>query len=99
MAHSNPASVVVVDDEPLAGSTLVRMFARLGYRAFHALTPREAQEAIERLRPALVVSDLKMPGRSGVEVLSRAKQTHPDVKRCLITGSFHALELDEVPRI
>lgn len=92
-------SVVVVDDEPLVGATLVRLFARLGYRAFLVRSPHEAEAALERHQPVLLVSDLKMPGRSGIEVLSRAKQTHPEVKRCLITGSFHSVELDEVPGI
>ena len=93
------ASVVVVDDEPLVGSTLVRMFARLGYRAVLVLNPHAAQSALDQHRPTLLVSDLKMPGRWGIEVLSRAKETHPEVKRCLITGSFHEVAREEFPRI
>jgi two-component system LytT family response regulator len=70
---SNPLRVIVVDDEPLARSgvaQLVRRDAELTVVA-ECADGRAALEAIERLRPDLVLLDVQMPELDGFEVLQQ----------------------------
>ncbi|GIW72183.1 MAG: hypothetical protein KatS3mg102_1725 [Planctomycetota bacterium] len=66
--------VFVVDDEPVIREVLMRQLKRQGWRveAFEAAEPALAR--MDKALPALVVSDLKMPGMSGVELLRAVRQ-------------------------
>lgn len=92
-------SVLIVEDEPLVGHTLLRQFTKLGCDGHLVRDPFEAAAAIDAHRPVLIVCDLNMPGRSGVEVLSDARQRYPNVKRCLVSGSLFDLRDSDLPRI
>lgn len=92
-------TVVIVEDEPLVGHTLVRHFSKLGCRGHLVSDPLLAAAALEADHPALIISDLNMPGLSGIDVLSAAKERHPNVKRCLVSGSLHDLKASDLPRI
>ncbi|MCB9916128.1 MAG: HD domain-containing protein [Planctomycetes bacterium] len=80
--------VLVVDDSAEVRNTLRRALAR-DYLVDVAAT---AELALERLEAAaedefaLVLADHEMPGMSGIELLSRVRDTYPDVVRVLLTG-------------
>ncbi len=67
-------SVLVVDDEPTISEIVSRYLERAGYETHTANDGLVALEAIERLRPDLVVLDLMMPGIDGLEVLRRVRE-------------------------
>ncbi len=92
-------TVVIVEDEPLVGHTLVRQFSKLGCHGHLVRDPLQAAAVMEATHPALIISDLNMPGLSGVDVLSAAKERYPNVKRCLVSGSLHDLQACDLPRI
>lgn len=64
-----PLSVLVVDDEPPARERLRRLVGELpGWNVAGACaTGREALERVKRLKPAVVLLDIRMPGMSGIE--------------------------------
>ena len=71
--------ILLVDDHPLMreGTALcIRNTSDLEVCG-EAGTAAEALEAIERLKPDLVVTDLTMPGRSGFELISDLRSSHP----------------------
>jgi two-component system NtrC family response regulator len=77
--------LVVDDDESLRRVTQVQL-EQLGYRVE---TAREAQHALELLKLSpfeLVITDLKMPGMSGLDLLRRIRADFPDVQVILITA-------------
>jgi response regulator RpfG family c-di-GMP phosphodiesterase len=78
--------VLCVDDEP---ETLVAHRRFLTPR-FNVETAADAAEAIailaERGSFAVIVSDLQLPGMSGIELLAEARRGHPDTVRLLVTG-------------
>ncbi|MHC4472009.1 MAG: sigma-54-dependent transcriptional regulator, partial [Planctomycetota bacterium] len=78
--------VLVVDDEPKIRQLLQRLLEREGYRVSTAGDGAAALEEILRERPALVITDLKMPGMDGVELLKRARSIDPDLPVVLITA-------------
>lgn len=61
--------VLLVDDHPEVRTTLAEFLEQLGHRAVHAGSGSEALDRIRSARPDLVLSDLRMPGMSGLELL------------------------------
>jgi DNA-binding NtrC family response regulator len=83
---SDSARILVVDDEPDMLDNIRLMLARDGY-AIHTLADsRKLAAALETADPDLVLTDLMIPGRSGMEVLQEVKQTHTDVPVVVMTA-------------
>lgn len=78
--------ILVVDDEEAA----TRMLARILQQGGHTCTTASsAPEALERLRTetvALVITDLDMPGRSGLDLIRDITRDHPGVATLMVTG-------------
>ena len=78
--------VLVVDDEAVIRKGLCRVMKGRGY---HAEAAESGFGAIEKLQKApfnIVITDLKMPGMDGLEVLKAIKILQPDVPVIIITG-------------
>ncbi len=83
------ARVLVVDDEPMNLELLERSLRRK-YEVVSAQSPEAALDIL-RAGPqsddiALILSDYRMPGMNGAELLAESVKTHPDAKRIIITG-------------
>ena len=79
-------SLLLVDDDANILRALTRLLQRDGYRI---LTAGNAEEALELLAVnsiGVVISDQRMPGVSGVELLSRVRKLHPDAMRMVLSG-------------
>ena len=59
--------VLVVDDEPAVGSTLLEMLRALGFVADKAGSAHEALEALPRGGYTILISDIRMPGMDGLQ--------------------------------
>jgi len=77
--------VLCVDDEPDIVSTLRRAF-RKDYEVVSATSGAEGIELIKSQPFDLIISDQRMPGVTGEEVLKFAKETQPEAIRILLTG-------------
>jgi DNA-binding response OmpR family regulator len=73
MATKAP-TVLVVDDDPEIVTMVSLRLGKRGYRVITASDGNEALEAARRERPALIVLDVMMPGRTGWEVARALKQ-------------------------
>jgi CheY-like chemotaxis protein len=83
--------IVCVDDEPQVLSGL-SLHLRRRYEVETATSGAAALELLSRQPPAaVVISDMRMPGMNGAELLAKASSAHPSTTRILLTG--HA-ELD-----
>lgn len=81
-----PACVLCVDDEPNILSALRRTLRVDGLRVLTAQGGQEALEALERESVDVVISDMRMPGMDGAELLERVHQRWPTHIRVLLTG-------------
>lgn len=79
-------SIILVDDEDHFRSRLVRAFTNRGYKVFQAAAVDEALLKIKEHRPDLALVDLKMPGKSGLDLIREAKQLQPSLKIVVLTG-------------
>jgi len=78
--------VLVLDDEPIVGERLKPVLEKKGFRVE---TFTESQKALERLnekRFHILVTDLKMNGPSGMDILRYLRDHHSDTQAIVITG-------------
>ena len=83
---SRRARILVVDDEPSMRELLAIVLKREGYEVVLAESGREAVAALERHPFDLLVSDIKMPDMSGVDVLRAAKTIDRDILGIMVTA-------------
>ena len=79
-------TIVVIDDDPTMRLTCRKILTKSGYEVETCENGSQGLEAVARLKPSLVVVDLKMPGISGTEVISRIHQSDPEITIIVITG-------------
>lgn len=79
-------TILLVDDEDSIRTVLGISLADDGYPVLTAANGREAFDMFEKHRPPIVLTDIKMPGLSGIELLEKIKKTHPDTEVIMITG-------------
>ena len=79
-------NVLVVDDESAILDALRILLRTEGFEPHTALGGRKALELLPALRPDIVLTDIRMPGVGGVEVLAAARETDPDVPVILMTA-------------
>ena len=80
------ATMLVVDDNEALRTRLCQAFEQRGYAVRGAANYDEAVAAARGESPELAVVDMRMPGRSGVEVLKALKQIDPATKVVVLTG-------------
>lgn len=78
-------SVLFVDDEPSVLESLKELFGRK-YKVFTATSGEDALEIVRNQSIAIVMSDQRMPGMKGVEVLRAVRELSPRTMRILLTG-------------
>jgi YesN/AraC family two-component response regulator len=92
--------ILIIDDEK---PTLTMFRLTLSAYGYHVLTAENGNDGLavfERERPPLVLTDIKMPGMDGIEVLRRIKEIEPKTEVIVITGhgdmdlAIKALNLD-----
>jgi two-component system response regulator HydG len=83
---SDKVKVLVVDDESGILDTLRILFRSEGYDVAVASSGRAAMTALEEERPDLVLSDIRMPGSTGLDVLSRVRELDPELPVILMTA-------------
>lgn len=81
-----PETVVVIDDDYAMRLSCCKILSKMGFcvEAFEDGT--RGLEGVGRLKPGLIVVDLKMPGISGIEVISRVHEIDPQISIVVITG-------------
>ena len=84
-------TLLLVDDEARILSALRRCLRREGYEILLADSVARALQLLDERRVDLVLSDQKMPGMSGVDLLREVRRIQPDAARLLITGWSQAL--------
>ena len=79
-------SVLVVDDESNNLTSLEKIFKKEGWRVFGAPNAREALELLRKRRVDVVLTDLMMPGTSGLELLKAVKEVSSDTEVVVMTA-------------
>ena len=87
------SEILVVDDEQLIADTLVMILSMSGYRAQAAYEGRSALEVARLNRPSLVITDVIMPGMTGIELALALEVLVPECKILLFSGQAATVDL------
>ena len=80
------ACILVVDDQETNRVTLDRILQREGWEVVQSQDGRRALELLRSEAPDVIVTDLKMPGMNGLELLKAAKTLQPEIEVILMTA-------------
>jgi DNA-binding NtrC family response regulator len=96
---SNPVPrIFVVDDEPVIASTLAAILQMNGFSAKFFTCPLDALAAARLKAPDLLISDVTMPGISGIDLAIQMKAQYPTCKVLLFSGQAATMDLLEDAR-
>lgn len=87
---SAPADILVIDDDPILRELLSDWLEGAGYRVRKATDCCAGVVELQRQAPALVVSDMFMPGPCAAEAIALLKREHPDVAVIAVSGHFNS---------
>ena len=79
-------TILVVDDDDSLRRVTQLQLEEAGYSVVTASNGGEALALVEAENPALVITDLKMPGLSGLELLAKIRDSYPEISVVLITA-------------
>jgi DNA-binding response OmpR family regulator len=84
--NNETAHILVVDDEGAIRYSVSKTLQRIGYEVDEAASGEEAVDMMKKREYEVVLTDIRMPGITGVELLKRIKDTSPDAIVILLTG-------------
>ncbi|HET6844992.1 MAG TPA: response regulator [Candidatus Angelobacter sp.] len=90
-----PIFVVVIDDNSNGLEFLSAALTQPGVEVFAASTPEDGLELISLHKPQIVITDLVMPGMSGLEVLRRVRQMDPAIDVIVMSAEESAEALQQ----
>ena len=80
------ACILIVDDEAVIRRLMLRYLTKAGYECQEADSAESAREILSAMCFDLLLSDIMMPGESGVELMRYAKEHYPETGRVIISG-------------
>lgn len=86
MGNEEMARILVVDDEGAIRYSITKTLQRVGYQVESAASGEEALDLLEKQEFDVVLTDIRMPGISGVDLLARIKEKTGDTSVILMTG-------------
>jgi YesN/AraC family two-component response regulator len=78
--------ILIIDDEQPTLQMLSLFLEACGYEVFTAENEAQGLEAFQKERPPIVLTDIKMPGKDGFDVLRKIKAIAPQTDVIVITG-------------
>ena len=91
------SDILVIEDDPIMREALTDWLQAAGYGVRTAADGSAGLAAVKSAVPAVVVTDIHMPGTNGAAVISELKQHYPQVAVIAISGLFnsgHGLDAD-----
>ena len=80
------ARILVIDDEPNILMMLKRMLERAGFEVDIAVNGEEGLQLFRKFPADLIITDIVMPEKEGLETIRELKKSHPDLKIIAISG-------------
>lgn len=88
-------NILIVDDNPNMASLLAEMLEVFDYTSVRAGDGQQALGALESGSFSMVISDMRMPNMTGLELLAEVKKRHPKLPVVIISGySVAELNID-----
>ena len=88
------ARILIIDDEPNLRSTLRRTLHQAGHQVSEAGNGAEGIDSYERDPPDLIITDILMPEKEGIETIIALHRADPDLPIIAISGGGHSGGMD-----
>jgi CheY-like chemotaxis protein len=98
LPRTDPPVVLIVDDEKVIANTLSIILSHAGFITMTAYDGQSAIRIADAISPALLISDVVMPGMTGVELAITLTRSNPDLKVLLFSGQAATVDLLEQAR-
>jgi two-component system, NtrC family, response regulator AtoC len=82
--------ILIIEDDTASREALLLLLSRSGYQVMGAESGEMAHKLMEKNQFSAIVTDLFLPGESGIDILKKVKKTSPDTHVVLITGNASA---------
>jgi CheY-like chemotaxis protein len=82
--------ILVIEDDPIMREVMGEWLEAAGYSIASAKDGSAGLAAVRSTAPALVVTDIHMPGTSGAAVIAELKQHHPEIPVIAVSGLFNS---------
>jgi len=80
------ATILLVEDDDLVRDMLAQMLERASHTLITANNGEEAVEVLKNTEPDIMITDIIMPKKSGITLISEVKNKHPDMEIIAISG-------------
>ena len=94
MTPESPPRILVIDDEDQVRGSMVRLLQRLGYDATGLEDGEAGLRHVRAQATDLVITDMQMPGKSGLEVLLELRALDPRLPVIAMSGGDSSKQLD-----
>jgi CheY-like chemotaxis protein len=84
------STILVVEDDPDLREVITEVLSDEGYHVYEAIDGQRALERIETIAPDLVLSDIRMPRLTGIELAERLRQRRVPIPIVLMSTSSNA---------
>lgn len=91
--------ILIVDDEAIVRDSIGDWLRTVGYQVESAETGEEALEMVEKKEYSILILDVRLPGKSGIQVLQEVKASKPHIKSIIITAFPSEGLADEAMRL
>jgi CheY-like chemotaxis protein len=85
--------ILIIDDSPSTLETVARMLVRAGHQVRSCADGKRAQEMIEREAFDLILTDIFMPERDGLQLILAARRLGPEVPMVAMSGMSGTLDM------
>lgn len=82
-------SILIVDDEPIIVQNMVYIFEDCGFESMGASNAARALEYIEKEKFDFIITDIRLPDQSGVDLILKTHSLQPGTRILLHTGANH----------
>ena len=80
------ATILLVEDDELVRDMLAQVLKRASHEVITANNGEEAEEILKKANPEIMVTDIIMPRKSGITLISEVKNQHPNMEIIAISG-------------
>jgi two-component system response regulator (stage 0 sporulation protein F) len=80
------ATILLVEDDDLVRDMLAQVLQRASHKIITATNGEEAAELLKTADPDIMITDIIMPKKSGITLISEVKNKHPDMEIIAISG-------------
>jgi DNA-binding NtrC family response regulator len=84
-----PCSILVIDDEPALREILSQVLTDAGHRVIAAGNGKEASKTLTTAAFDVIVTDVIMPEKDGMQVISEVRKKYPEVRIIAMSGGGH----------